>query len=153
MFVVIMNPTAGGGRGEAVCKDVCELLKQRSIPYRVENTESTGHATELAARAARTGCSAIAAIGGDGTLCEIAAGLAEKAAPLYFVPCGTGNDFIKSLKLPLDPVEALKLQLDAPISQIDVGRMNDIRFLNVSGTGLIWQSIFTGVSVLPWPAD
>ncbi len=135
MFVVIMNPTAGGGRGEAVCKDVCELLKQRSIPYRVENTESTGHATELAAKAARTGCSAIVAIGGDGTLCEIAAGLAEKAAPLYFVPCGTGNDFVRMLHLPADPVEALRAQLDGEEVRLDIATVNGKGFMNVAGSG------------------
>ena len=55
--------------------------------------------------------------------------------PLLFVSCGTGNDFVRCLNLPRDPIEALKCQLDAPVTRIDLGKMNDLYFINVSGTG------------------
>lgn len=135
MYVIIMNPTAGGGRADAICKGVCELLELRAIPHRIEITESAEHATVLAGDAARSGCEAIVAVGGDGTLCEIAAGLAEQAVPLYFVPCGTGNDFVRVLNLPSDPIEALIAQLDGEPVHLDMAVVNGKGFLNVAGSG------------------
>lgn len=80
-------------------------------------------------------CEGIIALGGDGTLFRIVNGMAGSDVPLLFVTCGTGNDFVRCLNLPKDPIEALNLQLDTPVKRIDVGRMNDVHFLNVSGTG------------------
>ena len=61
--------------------------------------------------------------------------MAGSELTLLFACCGTGNDFARTLRLPKDPVEALQAQLHAPLSRIDIGRMNDTYFLNVSGTG------------------
>lgn len=61
--------------------------------------------------------------------------MAGSELALLFACCGTGNDFIKAVHLPKDPVEALRLQLHTPLSRIDLGRMNEMYFLNVSGTG------------------
>lgn len=135
MYVVIVNPTAGGGRSEAICKGACELLELRSIPYRTEITESEEHATNIAREAARAGCEAIVAVGGDGTLSEIAAGLSEYAVPLYFVPCGTGNDFVRMLHLPADPIAAFIAQLDGREVHLDMATVNGKGFLNVAGSG------------------
>lgn len=135
MFVVIMNPTAGGGRSESICQGVCELLQLRAIPHRVEITESEGHATDLARAAALSGCKAIVAVGGDGTLCEIAAGLADRACALYFVPCGTGNDFVRVLNLPVNPIDALIAQLDGEEVHLDMATVNGRGFINVAGSG------------------
>ena len=135
MFAVITNPTAGGGRAEIILKGVCELLETRAISYRVKMTESEEHATRLAREAALSGCEAIVAVGGDGTLCEIAAGLAERSVPLYFVPCGTGNDFVRVLNFPADPLEALIAQLDGEKIQLDMATVNGKGFLNVAGSG------------------
>ena len=135
MFVIIVNPTAGGGRAVSVCKGVCELLRSRSISYRIENTSTAGHATTIARAAAASSCSAIVAVGGDGTLCEIAAGLSAKAVPLYFAPCGTGNDFVRVLNLPSDPVEAVRAQLDGTDARLDMATVNAKGFMNVAGSG------------------
>lgn len=135
MFTIIVNPTAGGGRAVSVCKSVCDLLKSRSIAYRVEETVSPEHATALARAAAASDCGAIVAVGGDGTLSEIAAGLSSRAVPLYFVPCGTGNDFVRVLNLPSDPIEALAAQLDGTDARLDMATVNGKGFLNVAGSG------------------
>ncbi len=135
MFVVLCNPTAGSGRAASVLEDVCALLKKRAIAYRIEKTTLPGHATELARKAALSGCHAIVGIGGDGTLSEIIAGLTQRATALYFVPCGTGNDFVRMLNLPADPVAALEAQLDGQETRLDMATVNCKGFLNVAGTG------------------
>lgn len=135
MYTLIINPTSGQGAALANLPAITAVLDERGIAYQVRQAMSPDQATEYARIACAEHSEGVIAIGGDGTLFQIVNGMNRSDVPMIFIPCGTGNDFIKSLKLPLDPVEALKLQLDAPISQIDVGRMNDIRFLNVSGTG------------------
>ena len=116
--------------------DVEDTLRRRGLKYQVLRAESPEEATRIAREESRRAdLRGIIALGGDGTLFQIVNGMVGGDVPLLFVSCGTGNDFIKSLNLPKDPIEALNLQLDAPVSRIDVGRMNDLYFLNVSGTG------------------
>ena len=135
MLYIIANETAGSGDGAAALERVCALLRAKEIPFRVDRTESPGHATRLADEAVSAGETEIVCVGGDGTLFEVVNGLAGRFVTLYFVPCGTGNDFVKVLHLPKDPVEALEAQLSGVPGKIDVGRLNDMHFINVSGSG------------------
>ena len=135
MLFLIVNETAGSGAGAAVFKQIRDLLEERKIPFRFSCTEAPGHATLLAAQAVEAGETEIVCIGGDGTISEVVNGLAGRFVTLYFVPCGTGNDFVRVLHLPEDPVEAFRVQLDGKSCRIDVGRLNDRYFINVSGSG------------------
>ena len=130
-----MNPRSGRGLAIRKLPEIEAELRSRDIEYTVCRAETPEDATRLAREAVEANAEAVIAIGGDGTFFRVVNGMAESRVPMLFVPCGTGNDFIKSLKLPQDPIEALRVQLDAPVSCIDVGRMNDIYFLNVAGTG------------------
>ena len=135
MLYLIVNELAGSGNGARVFSRVRSLLESRGIPFRSDVTAAPGHATELASRAVFSGVSEIAVLGGDGTLSEVIRGLAGRFVTLYFVACGTGNDFVKALPLPKDPLEALSAQLSGVPRRLDVGRLNDTFFLNVSGSG------------------
>jgi len=135
MLCLIVNETAGSGAGAEVFKKVRELLEERKIPFRSSCTEYAGHATLLAARAVEAGETDIVCIGGDGTISEVVNGLAGRFVTLYFVSCGTGNDFVRVLNLPQDPVEAFKVQLGGTLRRLDVGKLNDRYFMNVSGSG------------------
>ena len=135
MLLVISNPTSGSGAGAATLRGVQALLDERGISHRCEATRRPGHAVELADMAVREKMDGIVCLGGDGTIFEIVNGLKGRFMTLYFVPCGTGNDFVRVLNLPKDPVEALRLQLDGRPHPIDVGRVNERYFLNVSGCG------------------
>lgn len=116
--------------------EIESLLVQRGLEYQVAYADTPEDATRLAGEAvALKDVEGVIAVGGDGTLFQIINGMVGSSVPLLFAPCGTGNDFIKCLKLPQEPVAALKLQLATPVNRIDVGRMNDIFFLNVAGTG------------------
>ncbi len=135
MYILIVNPTSGGGTALKRLEEVEDLLRRRGAEYAVERASAPRDAARIARAAVARRPEGIIAVGGDGTLFEIVNGMIGGDVPLLFVSCGTGNDFVRALKLPRDPLEALRLQLDAPLSRIDVGRMNDICFLNVSGTG------------------
>jgi len=135
MFLIISNPTSGNGAGRSVLNGVQRLLTERNIAFRSETTARPGHASELADMAVRERMDGIICLGGDGTIFEIVNGLAGRFMTLYFAPSGTGNDFVRVLNLPADPIEALRRQLDGSPRAIDVGRVNDYYFLNVSGCG------------------
>jgi len=133
---MIVNPAAGGGRTLKVSRLVEKELKTRGLPFRTTRTERPGHATQIARDIASGEPEArLVVVGGDGTFNEAANGLTGTDAILYFVSCGTGNDFVKALNLPRDPLAALRVQLESLPRNIDAGMVNDRLFLNVSGTG------------------
>ena len=135
LLVIIANPTAHNGKAASVIDAVCQLLEKRGLAYRCDKTQYVGHAMRLADMAFREGAEAIICVGGDGTVNEIISGLAGRHMTLYLVPCGTGNDFVKVLPLPKDPIKALECQLDSPACPVDIGQVNDRYFLNIAGTG------------------
>lgn len=135
MIELILNPIAGHGRSRRTLQDVEQELRGRGVDFHVSETNAKGHATQLARMAIERGAAGIAVLGGDGLVSEVTRVLMDSNVPLYFVPCGTGNDFIKTLKLPNDPIRALRLQLDRPSRKIDCGTVNGFGFLNVAGTG------------------
>lgn len=136
MYVLIVNPVSGRGKALRLLPEIEAEFARRGLDYSVKRTTGPTDAASIARAAAANRPDGIVAVGGDGSFFEVVNGMAGSDVPLLFVPCGTGNDFVKSLPLPKDdPLAALRAQLDAPPSRIDLGRMNDTFFLNVSGTG------------------
>ena len=132
----IVNPTAGSGYARQVMEQLKPLLSEKGIRWQALYTEKPGHATALARQlAAEDEVRAVIAVGGDGTLCEVAAGLTGTGKPMGIIPAGTGNDLIKTVGLPSKPEEALRFLLNHESRAVDTGRMNDTFFLNVCGTG------------------
>ena len=135
-YAFIVNPAAGTGFSLTVMQKLEETLSAGNIAYRIFRTEKPGHATEIAAGlASEPDVTAVISVGGDGTAGEVAAGLTGTGKAMGIIPAGTGNDFIKSAGIPMDPPEALKLILEGKARPIDTGTVNDRFFLNVCGTG------------------
>lgn len=136
MYTFIVNPTAGSGRAAKAMPILRAEMEKRGMAYNMIETERPGHGTELASQAAREpGCKGVIAVGGDGTAYEVACGLLGSSTPMGIIPVGTGNDFIKTVGIPKDVRQALECILTQPARPVDVGRLNDRLFLNVSGTG------------------
>ncbi|MDE0021255.1 MAG: diacylglycerol kinase family lipid kinase [Candidatus Poribacteria bacterium] len=128
---VIVNPAAGKGRAKRYAEQV-----QAAMPFaEVCFTERPGHATELAKAAAERGVEIAAALGGDGTVRETAAGLFGSNTALGVLPLGSGNDFARALKIPLQLDKALDALLNAEFRPIDVGEDADGLFVCMSGVG------------------
>ncbi len=135
-YAFIVNPAAGTGFSLSVMEKLEETLSAENIEYRIIRTERPGHATQIAAGlASDDDVAAVVSVGGDGTAGEVAAGLTGTGKTMGIIPAGTGNDFIKSAGIPMDPSEALKRVLSGKSSPIDTGTVNDRFFLNVCGTG------------------
>lgn len=135
MYSIIVNPASGGGRPLSVLPEVEIVLGSRGLDFFTNVSQTPDQSRALALEAVRAGCKGVVLLGGDGTLGRVAGALMNTGVPMYFVPCGTGNDFIRIFKLPPDPVKALIKQLDSPQHLIDVCQMNEHFFLNVAGTG------------------
>lgn len=142
MLTLIVNPTAGSGFSLKTEQKLKETLDANGTEYEILHTSAPNDATRLAQEAAaKPGCTGVVAVGGDGTCCEVACGLAGTGVPMGIIPCGTGNDFIKSVDLPKDPLAALNIILKGNAKPIDAGKLNDRMFLNVCGTGFDEQTL------------
>ncbi len=110
--------------------------------YAVEavDTQRRGHATDLAREAAAGGIDVAVAFGGDGTVNEVANGLAGSNVPLTCLPGGSANVFCRLLGIPTDVVDAtehlLRLADDWRPRAVDLGSVNGRRFCFASGVGL-----------------
>lgn len=112
----------------------------------VRVTWEAGDATRVVDEALRAGYPTLIAGGGDGTLGEVAAALADHpgSASLALLPLGTANDFASAAGISSDPEEALAL-LERPPTSIDLGQMNQALFLNMA-TGGFGSSITANTS-------
>lgn len=130
----IVNPAAGGN---SCLEQFRELEKSiKNISYTVDYSEYPGHTTELAIKRAESG-GCIVAVGGDGTVREVAIALVntESFSSMGIIPLGTGNDLIKALSIPSNPADALELIIKKTPSKVDTMVVNDILCLNVAGLG------------------
>jgi diacylglycerol kinase (ATP) len=102
-------------------------------------TEHAGHARDLARSAAADGIERVVAVGGDGTISEVANGLAGSNTALAIIPAGTGNDCARNLGIPSDPPAAARLALSGVQRAIDLGEIQTSSgpnyFVNVAGFG------------------
>ncbi len=128
---VIANPVAGTGRGRlAPAAAVC-LLEDQGFSVELLVTGRQVEATELAARAAERH-EFVAALGGDGTVHEVATGILGSGAALVVLPSGSGNDFAAGLGI-TDPVIGAAAAVTGQIHRIDVGFLDERPFFNSVG--------------------
>ncbi|MBQ3084455.1 MAG: diacylglycerol kinase family lipid kinase [Clostridia bacterium] len=139
MITLLVNPAAGNGRSKKVVISVSNWLKEHNLPFCVRVTSAPGDAKEIA-REISSAYNAeeqdlLISIGGDGTFLEIVQGTVGGEMPVASIPAGTGNDFLKSLKVPAEPIAALEHIMNAPVRRIDVGKFNGDLFVNECGAG------------------
>lgn len=135
MFAIIYNPVSGKGAAENLAKQMILKIEERGETAMLFPTQGDGDGTRQARRALDAGCSEIVCIGGDGTLSEVVNVIAGTDATLYIVPTGTGNDFVRVLRLPKDPMAAFCAQIDGEDATLDCGKINGRPFINVAGSG------------------
>jgi len=135
MLYIIANEKSGNGAAKRALFEITTYLTENHIPYAFDVSDYAGHSKELADRAIKDGRKDIVVIGGDGTISEVINGIAGRPATVIFISCGTGNDFVRMLDIPEGPLEAFRAQLFGESRKIDVGRINDDYFLNISGAG------------------
>lgn len=126
----------GARADHALLRGVVRDLRDAGHTVEPRLTFEEGDAVIAARAAAERGVDAVVAVGGDGTVNEVANGLAGTTVPLGIVPLGTANDFARQAGIPDDPVHALDLVIVRPPVAIDSVTLNGRRFINVSTAGL-----------------
>lgn len=133
---IIVNLLAGRGRCRRLWPAIEHALRRSKLSFRYVFTEAPGAAIAIAQRAARD-FPTVVAVGGDGTIHEVATGLMGTQAKLGIIPAGTGNDFVKMLSIPpKDPVQAIPILERGQTKRVDVGRVGEHYFVNGFGVGL-----------------
>jgi len=142
--MLIFNPHAGFGEWRQVVENVVHFWQDRGWRVSLRPTAYGGHATQLARAAAAANHGLVFAVGGDGTLNEVANGLVNTETVLAFLPVGTANSFARELGAPrpnlLNPnwlMEASATLAAGRIQRVDMGFCNNGRYwLLWAGTGV-----------------
>lgn len=131
----IANPISGTRNKQPIIDSVPSFLDAERFEWEVAWTDHRGHAAELAQQAAETGIDVCVAIGGDGTVNEVARSLRHSQTALAIIPMGSGNGLARHLQIPLDPDGALKVLSRCDIKDLDYGMINDRPFFCTCGMG------------------
>lgn len=158
-LMVVCNPVAGGGRGPAALSVLRRYLDAEGVRYRSETTQQRGDAVRLARSAVLAGCSAVIAVGGDGTLFEVVNGVMNPASPcdetgiegsvaVGLVQAGRGSDFGRSAGIPSDVEAACERLLEGRTQLIDLGHVEYTSF-----TGARQARFFANAAGLGFDAE
>lgn len=134
-IIFIVNPISGINDKEHVMKLIQEKLDRNLYDYEIMKTERAGHAVELACQAAQDKAFAVVAIGGDGTINEIARSLIHTETALGIIPCGSGNGLARHLHIPMEAKGAIEVLNQGNIILSDYGKINSIPFFCTCGIG------------------
>jgi diacylglycerol kinase (ATP) len=134
-YYFIVNKRSGNGKGLKIWRKIEKLLQESQINYQVHFTERPKHAVEIAKEVSSEICNVVVAIGGDGTIHEVANGLIDSNIPLGVIPAGSGNDFARALDIPMDYKKALERILMGKQRKIDIGRIGKDYYVSVAGIG------------------
>lgn len=131
----ILNPISGTQKKDQILSDIAHHLDQDRFDYELKYTQYAGHAVTLAGEAADSGVDIVVAIGGDGTVNEVARSLVHRRTALGIIPCGSGNGLARHLEIPIDPVGAIQVLNNCTIHELDYGKINGIPFFCTCGIG------------------
>lgn len=135
---LILNPRSGpAGRRESRRDEIVRALDALRLEAEVLETRAPGDAAAFARAALADGCTRVVAVGGDGTVNEIAHVLAGTDATLVIVPSGSGNGLARHLGIPLrlQPALALLRPDAGVVTSIDTATANEHFFCNAMGLG------------------
>ncbi len=135
-IIFIINPISGHHNKNNFPNLVDKYIDKSKYEYNVVFTEYTGHATELTMRAIDEGYEYIAAVGGDGTINEVAKCLIGKQQVLVIIPLGSGNGLARHLELPFKPERLITEVINKGTTyKMDTATMNEIPFISIAGIG------------------
>jgi diacylglycerol kinase (ATP) len=137
--LVVMNPAAGQLEAERALRLLAGAFAVRGAGFDVVQTAGAGDAEAAARRAVAEGYRAVVAVGGDGTVGEVIAGLAGTAVPLAIIPKGTANQVAGNLGIPRFIEGAVEVAVNGVPARIDLGRLDDGRYFALAA-GAGWDA-------------
>jgi diacylglycerol kinase (ATP) len=134
-ILFVINPVSGGKNKSSFIKLAQACLDPVLFDAEFVFSESVGHARELAAKAVEHGFDIIVAVGGDGTINEVASAIEGSEKIMGIVPCGSGNGLARALNINLNRREAIRTLNKLRTERIDTGTFNNRTFYNMAGIG------------------
>ena len=131
----IINPISGTQNKRKLPKTIEQLLDREQWLANIVFTEHAGHAMELARQYARMEFDAVVAVGGDGTVNEVASGLRDTETALGIIPMGSGNGFARHIGIPMRTQRAIEMLNHSEVIKADYGLAEDHVFVTTCGTG------------------
>ncbi|MCD8296807.1 MAG: YegS/Rv2252/BmrU family lipid kinase [Prevotella sp.] len=134
-IVFIMNPISGTIRKSGIYQIINDTIDKHFYDFSIMETRYRGHATEIAENAKKDNVDVVVAVGGDGTVNEVARAITQSGTALGILPCGSGNGLARHLMLPLDLYKAVEIINAHEIHSLDYGIINNIPFFCTCGMG------------------
>jgi diacylglycerol kinase (ATP) len=134
-IVYIVNPISGSRKQACIEKIIAKETDLSAINYQVLLTERGGHAEELSRAAVAGGADIVVAVGGDGTVNEVARGLVGTRSALGIIPTGSGNGLARHLCLPMNFRQAIRTINRGKSHTIDTATLNGRLFVSLAGVG------------------
>lgn len=135
-ILFILNPVSGVNNKKIVEQSIRKVAEQNSNTLiEIKYTEYQNHGTTLSAEAVAAGFDTVVAVGGDGSINEVAKGLLNSDAALGLIPMGSGNGLANHLSIPFNIEKALKIILQNKQKKIDTVNINDDVFFSIAGIG------------------
>ena len=131
----IINPISGTQNKERIPELIEQKIDKSKLKYKIVYTEYAGHGARIAEDCAKQGINICVAVGGDGTVNEIARALVHTNTALGIIPCGSGNGLARHLCLPMNISGALEIINKAQIESFDYGIVNGQPFFCTCGMG------------------
>ena len=132
---MLVNPNAGNGRSLQLLSKIEAALSTLPLCFRTVITHDVNEAQQQVTQATQLG-EYVATVGGDGTVRAIAGILSQLKGKLAVIPTGRGNDLVRMLKVPLDPISACRILAHGNETHIDMAKINASVFLGICSLGL-----------------
>ena len=134
-ILFIINPISGTKSKESVKSSIEKYIDKTLFDFQIKYTEYAGHAAELTQAAVANGYDIVAAVGGDGTVNEVARSIVHTHSALAIIPCGSGNGLARHLHIPLNVKKAIEIINQDTINDLDYGKINGHPFFCTCGLG------------------
>ncbi len=131
----ILNPKSGTNSKKEIPSLIEQILDKDLFEPEICFTEYAGHAAEIAKQKANEKVDIVVAVGGDGTVNEVARSLVHTDTTLAIIPCGSGNGLARHLCIPMDVKKAIGIINNYKIDSFDYGVINDLPFFCTCGMG------------------
>ena len=145
-ILFIINPISGGKNKLKIPGIIDANLDRSRFNANYSFTQYVGHAAEIAEEAANKNFDVIVAVGGDGTVNEIASVVLRHQKVFGIIPQGSGNGLARFLKIPMNTVKAIQVINKLEVFRIDTATFNGKSYFNMAGMGFDAHisSIFAG---------
>lgn len=134
-LLLIVNPISGTKPKDKILPEIEAVISGGGYEVDTVMTSCRGDGYRLARQAISSGCDAVVAVGGDGTVNEVASAMCDTDVAMGIIPCGSGNGLARHIGLPSDPIESAKVIQPGNARDCDYCSANDNKFFCTFGTG------------------